>query len=336
MTNNTNENHSRECTNCDQSIDPDTMYCPHCGTLQPSNGDASTDTEKDPSQEPEETSTDESGETQATTTTNTDEMASTANGLTIDIKQETATSESEHSTTDSRTIAIDIDTEERLTSETRHFNVDNIAYLKITDSTLNWGSWAVVILIPVAVLVLFGQIHALLGLVAAGVTFYGLLYAMVTKSTIKIGTVEKGHEITDEGITASDTFSEKENEFKDKTNEYICVSNEKNSIFRQTWYRYYIVPDNVASMTHRKRHAIPIPMILYILGGLLALLFFANNSPKLAVGSIIVFGVLGYLLGPYTFLDKLILSTQAESNIGFVMDREGASKILETYQSRPS
>lgn len=233
--------------------------------------------------------------------------------------------------TDERTISVRIADEDGQPG-TRHFNVDNVAYLEAYTHSLTQFTWGVVVAGALVVAILTEAVtdRWLLAIVLGAVVVYGTRVLKRTNN-VAIGTVTTNY------AYAGESIKRLESAFTDASLEYQTLTDDLSDRFVNEQYHYHFVPDNIVSVAHVEGRVVPIPTICYAIGGAVIFVTFVLDQQEFFVYGIAV-GVLallvGYVVEPYENPDELRIELQSGERKAFTMTREDCRAFLREYNER--
>lgn len=215
-------------------------------------------------------------------------------------------------------------------SAIHHFNVDNIAYIEITDVELTSLAMALIFGVSLSVfVVLLTQTSWLVGLILAGIVGVAIAALISELDSVSLGTLTQKHKLK------GGQPSRIEKKFLDRSKQVLSIEGSTKSPYNTFTFRYHFVPDNIVSIQYISGRSYPVPLIL---AGFGILMFFLVQSwfDSILSGTILlgVFLVAAHHAEPYEKLDKIRIELQSDEDIEFQMPTEDAKELVEEFQYR--
>lgn len=244
---------------------------------------------------------------------------------------------------DERTISIEVE-EGRGRRTTRHFNVDNVAYLDVegreakSKASLLVGIVVLVLSLGVSTVFVVADGASLSGLFlpsligAVGVLL--IAYHFVDENDgIELGTVTGNTRIDLEDPTDLET------QFVERSLNTITMTGTEDRLLSSISYRYHFVPDNIVSV-QRQQTAVTLTEWAIILGVTvppLAFAYVATMKPlRNTMIALVPCGILGALLyfGFSRKDDGVVIELRSGETRSFVMSSDDARSVLNEFGNR--
>lgn len=214
----------------------------------------------------------------------------------------------------------------------RHYNVDNIAFLRVSQTTLKQNAFLLMGFVSLAVTFIVTRFFFLIGLIA-GVAVFGILfYLWQDPGSLRIGTVGE----TDEVIYDESTLSSIEREFKTKASESIRIDGDYETLSRKYKYTYYFIPDNIVNIERGEQA----PLFAYLVFGIVLISFLAfgfsliDGDIGITVISLIII-ILGlFIQNSLEPINALQFTMQGGEKRGFTMSPSDARRVLDQFGTR--
>jgi len=225
---------------------------------------------------------------------------------------------------------------------TRHYNVDNLAYLEVEGGETK----SVLSLLLGVILLLLGGLGAVLALVnggmSSGIGLFGLIFLLglllIAYYYSDSDEIELGTTTRREQLEVHDASS-LESEFVERTSDTITIEGTDDKLLSSTTYRYHFVPDNIISI-ERQQSNVTLPEWA-VIGGtffipLILVYFFSANPGKDAGITAAVCGVVAVVLfiGFANKDDGILIESQSGDRRSFVMSPDDARSVLSTFGQR--
>lgn len=243
--------------------------------------------------------------------------------------------------TEERTISITVD-DGSSREVTRHYNVDNIAYLDVEGGEpssilpLVFGIVCGAIGIAVTVVVIGssgGTSQLLPGVLFIALSGLLLLYHFVDDDEVQIGTVTG-----EERLKARDT-NKLQQQFLERSKNVITIEGEDSSLLSSTSYRYHFVPENIVRV-ERQQAAVTWREWAVIIGIVVIPVAIVNtwtmnpgSDIPITLAATGIVAVLVYL-GVSQKDDGISIQVQSGDDRGFVMSAADARAVLSEFGAR--
>jgi hypothetical protein len=184
--------------------------------------------------------------------------------------------------------------------ENRHYNVDNVSYLKVIESSITTLGWVLIVGVALVTLALFALAdQPAIGVVVAAVLGGGLLWWISEQNGAILGTIAG----TKQAIAGD--LVQVEETFENRNHELISVSGSESTSLKRYDYRYHFVPDNVVSV-QRGSYSVSLRRLVAVAVGL-GLVYTVVSGTALQLPDLISYG---------EFYATTLLSPQNPQNIG--------------------
>lgn len=228
---------------------------------------------------------------------------------------------------DTRTISVSVED-----GKTRHFNVDNIAYLQVMEVEPTGLSVAIYMGIPVVLaIVTFLETNSLAISGIVGIVLFAVLSAvLLVLDTTEIGTLNETYELASENVTDLEHY------FRQASRELITVEGTREDPYNIYEYRYHLVPDNIVSISYEQGGMIPVPYIFYGLALFFGAPVASTESTIIGLTGFVVFLIAGFKSSKYRRPDTLVVDFQNGETETFRMSRTDRRRLLAEFDSRDS
>lgn len=127
-----------------------------------------------------------------------------------------------------------------------HYNIENIAYLRVDEEDITKTGWMLLALPIVVSLVLVPFTDLLILGLGGGISFAALLL-LNPSNMLEIGTL---NDVSKFNTNNADSFEEM---FKEKVPSRITISGKISDTAKDTSYRYHFIPGNIVAIKKNKR-----------------------------------------------------------------------------------
>lgn len=211
-----------------------------------------------------------------------------------------------------------------------HFNIDNIAYIEITDVELTTLALALIFGVSLSMFtILLTQTSFLAALIIAGIIAIAISALIAELDSVSLGTLTQKHKLKGSQVTRM------EEEFLGRSRQTISVEGSEKSPYNIFTYRYHFVPDNIVSIQHERGRSYNVPLILAGLGTL-SLFLFTSYTDSFFTGFTImsIFLIAAYYAEPFEKLDKILIDLQNDEDIEFRMPADHVEEFIEDFRYR--
>lgn len=239
---------------------------------------------------------------------------------------------------ESRTISVEIDDGSGRRT-TRHYNVDNVAYLQLQGGETRSKA-------PLIGGVIVALLGVVLGVLSAFDTYITISLLLVALGALLMlyyyagggGGVALGTTTGEERLEVDDTGS-LESQFLDRAADTITISGSNGGSISSQEYRYHFVPDNIVSVERQQTDLTPKEWaaVVGVTAVPLAIAFIVGNDPGSQLPLIAAaFGVVSALLyaGFSRKDDGVVVELQSGTSRSFVMGPEDARSVLSEFGQR--
>lgn len=225
---------------------------------------------------------------------------------------------------DTRTIAIGTKDE-----GIRHFNVDNVAYLRVMEVEPTTLSVALYMGIPLIMgAITFVMASLVLAGVVAVILFFIITAVLSVVDSTEIGTLNDSYELDMDAVT------DLEDQFRHASQELLTVEGTRKDAYNIYEYRYHLVPDNIVSISYKDGGTIPVPYIFYGLALFFGAPVASTESSIIGITGFIVFLAAGVVSSAYRRPDKIIVDFQNNESKAFRMSQTDRRRLLNEFATR--
>lgn len=225
-----------------------------------------------------------------------------------------------------RVISLDVND-----GRTRHYNVDNIAFYRAEDGSLNRFGMTLAIL-PVATTVIAGVIFQAQWwvFVIGSIVSLGLFGILLPGDKTKIQTV------SDSVSVSADSEVGLEEEFKAYSDEIISISGSERTLTADRIYRYHFIPNNIVSIEEWSPPFRYITVGFGLVVGYIIGTGFGWGSAEAGALAVILGAVFGFAYLVWAeMVTGILVHLQGGEEAKFRLPSHEAERVINQFRDRP-